>query len=65
MTIADVPLTEQQRRTVEAWGRELGSPSLAEALFRQSHVHDGARWVPLDLFRTAERHILEARPCAN
>jgi hypothetical protein len=58
--VQQVALTESQQRQVEAWARELGSVPLAESLFALSHVHDGTRWVPLDLFRTAEQHILES-----
>lgn len=56
-----VPLTERQAAAVSAWERDLGSRSLAEHLFAVSHAHDGAVWVPLDLFRAAERRILDTQ----
>ena len=56
-----VPVTEAQARGIASWERDLGSRALAESLFAVSHAHDGAVWVPLDLFRTAERRILDSQ----
>lgn len=54
-TVEGVTLDGAQLAEWDAIRQESGSDNLADQVFALCHVHDGDRWVPLDLFEMAER----------